>query len=578
MRNLLADKLTISSLKKMYKDDVITPREVIAEIIDKASKYEDYNIFVIPPSFDFVNDYLKNLDGMNRNLPLYGIPFVIKDNIDLENKVTTAGCEDFGYVAKSDAQIVKRLIEAGAIPIGKTTLDQFATGLVGTRTPYGAVKNSLNKELIAGGSSSGSAVAVSLGIAAFALGTDTAGSGRVPAMLNGIIGFKPSLGAWEKQGIVPACESIDTATVFTNLIDDAITIDKILRKYNKDDKWSKHVSINFEKNVNELLIPEEDLVFFGKFSEDFKASYHKTIECIRLNGMQLKEIDYTIFKKSAKLLYDGPFVSERTSAVGDFIMNNPDSVLEVTRNIILSGNAKECTATQLFNALHMIEEYKKQAKHLLENKILMLPTAGGTYSIEEVNNDPINTNSNMGLYTNHCNLLDLCAIAIPCGTTENNLPFGVTLFSRSGNEGLLFNTARKIMSVFENTVKVAVFGLHMRGFPLEKQMIECGAKFVEETKTNSCYKMYAIDDGLLRPGVIKSEKHGTRLDVETWEMPVSMLGELLVKIEAPLGLGTIELNDQTNCIGFICEGIVVNDYVDISEFGGWRNYVDGLSY
>ncbi len=573
MKNLLADKLTISSLKKMYKDNVITPREVVEEIIERASKFKEYNIFVIPPSFDFVNDYLENLDSMDKNLPLYGIPFVIKDNIDLENKITTAGCEDFGYLAMLDAQIVKRLIEAGAVPVGKTTLDQFATGLVGTRTPYGAVKNSLNKELISGGSSSGSAVAVSLGIAAFALGTDTAGSGRVPAMLNGIIGFKPSLGAWEKQGIVPACESIDTATAFTNSIDDAIIIDNILRKYNKDDKWSKRVDINFEKTTNELLIPDEDLVFFGRFSQEFKDSYEETVKKIGINDMQLKKIDYTIFKKSAKLLYDGPFVAERTSAVGDFIMSNPDSVLEVTRNIILSGNSKECTATQLFNALHMIEEYKKQAKLLLENKVLMLPTTGGTYSIEEVNNDPINTNSNMGLYTNHCNLLDLCAIAIPCGTTKNNLPFGVTLFSNSGNDGLLFNTARKIMSFFENTVTVAVFGLHMRGFPLEKQMIECGAKFVEETKTNSCYKMYAIDDGLLRPGVIKSEEHGTRLDVETWEMPVSMLGKLLVKIKPPLGLGTIELKDRTNCIGFICESIVGSNYVDISDFGGWRNYV-----
>ncbi|KKI89374.1 allophanate hydrolase [Bacillus sp. SA1-12] len=570
----LPKKLTLAWLREKYLKHELTPTEVINEIIKRAKRDERMNIWITPPN---MGDIQPNLDRLQLldidSAPLWGIPFAIKDNIDLANVPTTAGCPEYAYTPTEHSTVVARLIEAGAIPIGKTNLDQFATGLVGTRSPYGETHNSKRPELISGGSSSGSAVAVARGQAAFSLGTDTAGSGRVPAALNDLVGLKPSLGAWPTKGVVPACASLDCVTVFSHSLEDAKKVDAMARGIDEHDPWSRQLPFPVQKLPEKICLPREPLAFFGPFANEYKAAWEQAISNLKQLNIPIEYIDDQLFSEAASVLYDGPFVAERWADLGGFIEEHPGTAFPVTEQVLRSGASPKYDAASLFHSIHRLQTLKRKASNLLKNAVLVMPTAGGTWTREQVREDPIKTNSDMGRYTNHCNLLDLCAVAIPAGKAAVNLPFGITFFALSENEGIMTGAAEVFMDQNESPEKktfVAVCGLHMRGFPLEKQMLEFGAIFVKEAITAEKYQFIKLPTSPAKPGLIKKQTGGKAIELEIWEMPFHSFGEFAALIPAPLGIGKVELQDGSEIPGFICEGYAADGSQDITDLGSWK--------
>jgi allophanate hydrolase len=538
-------------------------------------------------------------------LPLYGIPFVIKDNIDLAGTVTTAGCPDFAYTPAHSAFVVQRLVDAGAIPLGKTNLDQFATGLVGTRSPYGACRNSIDGDFISGGSSSGSAVAVAAGLASFSLGTDTAGSGRVPAAFNNIIGLKPSLGRLSTRGVVPACRSLDCVSIFALTAEDASSVLDAAAGYDPADPYSQRVGergsgwgIPGERELSGLRIgiPRADrLQFFG--DAEYARLFDAAVYCVERLGARITEFDFEPFLEAARLLYDGPWIAERYAAVGAFIDAHPDAVHPVTRRIIDAG--KTPTATEAFRG-----EYRRRA--LLRRTepvwsdvdLVMTPTAGTIYRIAEVEADPIRLNANLGYYTNFMNLLDLTGVAVPAGFRADGLPFGITLAGPRGAERDLLLIAGRVQRASVTTLgalaaalpeepeppplnrlregfmALAVCGAHMQGLALNHQLRERGGYWLETTATAPRYRLFALPGGPPhRPGLLRVPTDGARIALEVWALPMEHMGSFIAAIPAPLGLGKIELASGSLVTGFLCEGHAIEGATDITRHGGWRAYV-----
>lgn len=564
--------LTIEKLKKGYRSGAFTVQEILAQVRETMEETKQYNIWIHVLTEEEQKPYVDALMKMDPAVtPLWGVPFAIKDNIDLADVPSTAACKEFEYVPEKSAFIVERLIKAGAIPVGKTNMDQFATGLVGTRSPYGETHNAYREELISGGSSSGSAVSVALGMAAFSLGTDTAGSGRVPAMLNNLVGLKPSVGSWSARGVVPACESIDCPSVFANTIEDAALVNEILHAEDKEYRYSKAFAPIEKKQPKTVYVPMEEPTFYGDFAEQYREGFHKAISHMEKLGYTVKPYDTKRLSEAALLLYGGPYVTERYAGLKDFILEHEDAFFPVTRTIICGGTQDDWKAADLFNAMHTMAEIKKETHNALKDSVLILPTSGGTFTREQVDADPIATNSKMGLYTNHCNLLDLCAIAIPSDFLEENLPFGFTAFAISGEDGMLETFAETyINSKKQETMTIAVCGLHMRGFALEHQLTDLDATYLKTVKSAACYRMYELDTTPAKPGMIMDKTNGKALEMELWSIPVSKVGAFLAQIPAPLGLGKIRLEDGTSTTGFICEPYAVAGAKDITDCGGWR--------
>ncbi|MFS0868612.1 allophanate hydrolase [Paenibacillus xylanilyticus] len=571
--------ITVDWLQASYGSGKITPEQVIEEIIHRAHEDEGMNIWITPPVLERIQPYLDNLKSMDTSLPLWGVPFAIKDNIDLAGIPTTAGCPEYAYIPEKHAAVVERLVNAGAIPVGKTNMDQFATGLVGTRSPYGETHNALSDKWISGGSSSGSAVAVARGHAAFALGTDTAGSGRVPAALNRLVGYKPSLGAWPTKGVVPACASLDCVTVFTHSLQEARVIDKQVRGFDPSDPWSKSVPRLKEKLPEKIYLPMEPLNFFGPMAEEYSKAWDAAVEKIEALNLPVEYINYDMFEQAAALLYAGPWVAERWASVGEFVDARPGITFPVTEQVLRTGASGKHDAASVFTAMHKLQELRMRSNELLRGAVLVIPTCGGTWTRAQVEADPISTNSDMGNYTNHCNLLDLCAITVPAGDAATEMPFGITLFSLSGNEHLVEKAVASFLGADlpplevnrSETILLAVCGLHMRGYPLEKQMLEFGSQFVYEAHTAEKYQMVKLPTVPAKPGLLKKNVGGSAIALEVWEMPAASFGAFAALIPAPLGIGKIELADGTEIPGFICEGYAEAGAEDISAYGGWRN-------
>jgi allophanate hydrolase len=440
--------LNIKDLRAKYLSGEVTVKEVISSIFEKIEQTRDSNIWIYTLTEEELSPYLKNLENKNiEDLPLYGIPFAIKDNIDLVGIPTTAACPEFSYTPKKSAFVVEKLIQAGAIPIGKTNLDQFATGLVGTRSPYGACKNSINKEYISGGSSSGSAVSVALSMASFSLGTDTAGSGRVPAAFNNLIGLKATKGVISTSGVVPACRSLDCVTVFAKDLNSIEDVFKVANAYDEEDIYSRAYEKNeFEEKAKfSFAIPKkEQLKFFG--DEEAKNLFEEAIKKFESLGGKAFEIDYEPFNESANLLYSGPWVVERFIAIKEVITKTPQVVEQTVRKIISGG--ENINAINYFESEYILKKNRKKAEKLFEEfEFMLTPTTGTIYKIEEVNNNPIELNTNLGYYTNYMNLLDLSAIAVPAGFRKNGLPFGVTVVAKNFEEEKLLSYASKYLGI-----------------------------------------------------------------------------------------------------------------------------------
>ncbi|MFC3746919.1 allophanate hydrolase [Paenibacillus sp. GCM10012306] len=562
--------LSVEVLHKGYCNHQFTPQDVIAAIIQRAEQTQEKNIWILAPSLERIQPYLDQLEQLDpEDCPLWGIPFAVKDNIEVAGWPLSAACPDFAYIPDHHATVVERLISAGAIPVGKSNLDQFATGLVGTRSPYGDTHNALRAELISGGSSSGSAVAVACGQAAFALGTDTAGSGRVPAALNHLIGYKPAVSAWPTKGVLPACRSIDCVTVFTHVLDDAERVDLVVRGIDREDPYSLDRPLRRGVMPDTLLLPKGSLQFYGPFAEQYEEAWNRKKQAIAEMGVRVKEVDISLLEEAAALLYEGPLVSERWTDLEDFVEKHPGSVFPVTETVLRSGKKEEFTAAALFKAQHRLAEIRRSIAALLEGNVLVLPTCGGTWTREQVKANPIETNSKMGLYTNHCNLLDLSALALPAGWAEAGLPFGITLFTLPEEEANLV-VASKILLQQEDRITVAVCGLHMRDMPLTNQMTGLRAVFQEETVTAPRYKLYKLQTQPPKPGLIRAEQGGSSILVELWEMPSASFGAFTASIPAPLGIGQVELSDGRIVSGFLCEPYATVNAENISSFGGWR--------
>jgi allophanate hydrolase len=594
--------MSVASLRTAYLQQRLTPEQVMADIRRRSEAYQGQNIWIHLLSEMEQAEYLEGLKALDIEAsPLWGIPFAIKDNIDLGGIPTTAACEAFAYVPARSARVVELLIEAGAIPVGKSNLDQFATGLNGTRSPWGACRNAFDPEKISGGSSSGSAVAVALGLASFSLGTDTAGSGRVPACFNNLVGLKPSRGVLSTRGVVPACRSLDCVSIFAYNTDDADLVLSVAEGEDEEDGYSRANPYQNQKRSygerNGVLklgvIPEGQLKFFA--DKDYEQAYFETLEQLKSNDFELIEIDYEPFDEAAKLLYEGPWVSERYIATQPLIDEAPEAMFPVVREIIAEGKAPSATA--LFQAQYRLSELKGLCDRQLEAVDCMLtPTAGGCFSIEQMQAQPVLHNSQLGYYTNFMNLLDLSAIALPTAMTAEGLPFGITLVGGAFHDRALLSIAQRIhkdsglqsgASQFELTygtsqpvgdteqIDVVVCGAHLKGLPLNWQLTERGATLKAETRTAPVYRMYALAGGPPeRPGLILDEEQGEAIQVEVWSMPADQFGSFVDGIPAPLAIGKVHLSDGSKISGFVCEAYGISGAEEITQYRGWRDYLN----
>ncbi|MFZ3152989.1 allophanate hydrolase [Pseudomonas sp.] len=534
---------------------------------------------------------LEAANGELSTLPLYGVPFAIKDNIDAAGWPTTAACPEFAYTATADATVVAKLRAAGAILLGKTNLDQFATGLVGTRSPYGAVSNSFNPAYVSGGSSSGSASVVARGLVPFALGTDTAGSGRVPAGFNNIVGLKPSKGWLSNNGLVPACKTLDCISVFALTVSDALSVAQIAGGYDAADPYSR-------KNPNSakvgmpakprLAVPSNP-EFFGDTQN--QAVFEQALGTLRELGTELVEIDFAPFQQLAEQLYYGSWVAERTVAVAGV---NPDHINPVVRGIVANGH--KYSACDAYQAEYIRAELSRTINDILTGfDALVVPTSPTLRSLAEMDAEPVLFNSQFGTYTNFTNLADLSALAVPAGFRADGLPAGITLIAPAWHDQALaafgerWQQARKLPlgatgkalpaqtpsdKPAPGSVRVAVVGAHLSGMPLNFQLTSRDAVLVEQTSSATTYRLYALPGTVPpKPGLARVAEDGAAIIVELWDIPQARFGEFVAEIPAPLGIGNLQLADGRWVKGFICEPYALNGARDITSFGGWRAFI-----
>ena len=588
--------LDIAALRYRYQHGELTPLSLVEALLARMAGSDAHRIWISRLDDDALRAHARRLEGRDiATLPLYGIPFAIKDNIDLAGVPTTAACPEFAYTPQRSATVVQRLIDAGAIPLGKTNLDQFATGLNGTRSPYGACRNAFNPDFISGGSSSGSAVAVALGLASFSLGTDTAGSGRVPAAFNNLIGHKPSCGALSTRGVVPACRSLDAVSIFALTAEDAERVLAVAASYDGDDAYSRALAphgFDFGRaDAFRFGVPmHKDLQFFG--NPEAERLFGEAVMRMQTLGGTPVEVDLVPFLETARLLYEGPWVAERYLAIREFFDAQPEKVFPPVRDIIAGGRG--VSAADTFSHLYKLRALKRICDAVWNDiDVMLTPTAGTIYRIGEMEADPIRLNSNLGYYTNFMNLLDLAATAVPAGFQRDGLPFGVTVIAPLHQDAPLLHLASRMHQALggklgateyallgaaalsllpSGQIRVAVVGAHLSGLPLNYQLTERNARCVAAMQTAPKYRFYALPDGK-RPGLIKVEEGGAAIACEVWEMPASQFGSFVTGIAAPLGIGKLELADRSSVNGFICEGIGVTDARDITAYGGWRAWL-----
>ncbi|WP_281545522.1 allophanate hydrolase [Grimontia sp. SpTr1] len=580
---------SIQQLLAAYQSGDITPADYLYSQWKKAQN-DQHNCWISLISEAQLDGYVKALRNHKpENKPLYGVPFAIKDNIDLAGLQTTAACKEFAYTPGQSAFVVQALIEAGAVPLGKTNLDQFATGLNGTRSPFGACKNSIDPAYVSGGSSSGSAVSVALGQVMFSLGTDTAGSGRIPAAFNRLVGMKASIGRISCRGVVPACRTLDCVTLFAHSVEDIEYLLPIAGQYDAGDAYARDFSesdadIVYLSDAVRIGVPKkENLEFFG--NADFQRRFELSKEKLAANGAELVEMDIQDFLDAATLLYQGPWVAERYAAIEGFF-DEHETQCEPTIQAIL-GSAAKFSAVDAFNAQYQLKALKKRCDAKLKTvDAVIVPTSGTIYTIEEMLDDPIQKNTDFGYYTNFMNLLDYAAIAIPADDETEQMPFGITLFSDQGSESKLLDlakayTANQSVSMGESideTMVIAVCGAHMEGLPLNHQLKDRHASFIDKRRSAPSYRFYALaGEGPKRPGMVRVNEAGVSIEMELWEVPTSRVGDFLAGIPSPLGLGKVELDDGTWVTGFTCEASGIEGAKDISSYGSWRLYLTNNS-
>jgi allophanate hydrolase len=589
---------TVAAILAAHRAGTLTPAQTVARTYQRIRDHNDPAIFI---SLRDEKDAIAEAEALTKKdaaaLPLYGVPFAVKDNIDALGLPTTAACPAFAYTPAHDATAVARLRAAGAIMIGKTNLDQFATGLVGVRSPYGIPKNPIRADLLPGGSSSGSAVAVSAGLVPLALGTDTAGSGRVPAMLNNIVGLKPSLGLISTAGLVPACRTLDCISIFSLTVDDAIAALQVVAGPDGADPFSRDRPLAamtaFPPNLK-LGIPRNgQLIFFGDKAAE--AAYGEALKRWTSLGATLVEFDLEPFYETARLLYEGPWVAERYLVIRNLLASSPDSIHPVTREITAAG--ARLTASDTFAALYRLQALRRVAERAFAHlDAVVLPTAPTAYSTAQVLANPIELNSRLGTYTNFVNLLDLCGLALPASMRPDGIPFGITLLAPAAKDALLASIGRVFHADTKMTlgakslpqpplaavpavasgdeIAIAVVGAHLSGMALNGELTELGGRLLEATATAADYKLYALDTTPAKPGMLRvAPGTGSSISLEVWALSAAAFGKFVAAIPPPLSIGTVRLADGRGVKGFIVEPADISGARDISAFGGWRKFV-----
>jgi allophanate hydrolase len=510
-------------------------------------------------------------------LPLAGVPFAVKDNIDLAGLDTTAACPAFAYRPDRSATVVERLLAAGAIPIGKTNLDQFATGLNGTRSPYGIPRNVYNRTWVSGGSSSGSAVVVAAGLVAFALGTDTAGSGRVPAAFNHLIGFKPTRGRWSSRGLVPACRTLDCISVFTGTAVEAGLVDAVVAGFDREDALSRQLT-DAPRATRRIGVPRADQrLWFGDIES--ATLYDRALATL---DAELVEIDMAPLNEAARLLYDGPWVAERTAALQGLLRDDPDAIHPVVRTIVEQG--RNYSAVDAFEGTYRLAELARAAEAIWGDvDMLALPTAPTSYRVAEMLAAPIALNASLGAYTNFVNLLDMAAIAVPAGVYQSGVGFGVTLIGPSGTDRVLIDAAHTLFPAPAlppldlegrmETVKLAVVGAHLKDMPLHWQLTSRNAAFVGEAKTAPVYRLYAMADSVPPKPALVHSGDGASIALEIYELDMAAFGSFVAEVPPPLAIGTVTLEDGSLVKGFVAEPRAMENAEDVTSLGGWRAYI-----
>lgn len=542
-----------------------------------------------------LQDRLASEPGLHERMPLLGVPFVVKDNIDAHGIPTTCACPAFAYDPERSATVVRRLEAAGAILIGKTNLDQFATGLVGTRSPYGEVPNPFKEEYVSGGSSSGSAAAVALGLVPVALGTDTAGSGRVPAGFCNLVGTKPTPGLVSTAGVFPACRSLDCVSVFTHTVADGWRVLSTLAGIDADDPYSREVPALPPVAMKTRLGVPVPLDFLGDTLAE--QAFAAALSVLRKDpAVEIVEVPFAPFAEIASLLYEGPWIAERRIALGSFLDARGDAVDPTVRRVVHQADGK--TAVDAFAAMYRLEAGKRMAERVFAGiDILLVPTAPTIHTRATIATDPVARNSDFGLYTNFVNLLGMCALALPGPFRKDGLPAGVTFVAPGGGDHRLAEFARRVEPALHArlglglvppprkasplrplpntrpTVRIAVVGAHLSGMPLNWQLVECEARLVAATRTAAEYRLYALPDSdPPKPGLLRVGQGGSTVELEVWEMPQARYGAFVASIPAPLGIGSVRLQDGSLVQGFLCEAAATAGAEDITQYGGWRAY------
>lgn len=540
-------------------------------------------------------------ESARATLPLLGVPFAVKDNIDVAGRETTAACPAFAYTAQETAGCVQRLIDAGAVYVGKTNLDQFATGLVGVRSPYGIPVNTFDPSRVPGGSSSGSAVVVAAGLVSFALGTDTAGSGRVPAAFNNIVGLKPTRGRVSAHGVLPACRTLDCVAVFAPGCDDAGDVLAVISGEDARDAYSRAVPATLPPRARALagarlgVLREEDREFDG--DAQAAAAYQRAIATARALGAEIESIDYAPFAEAAALLYQGPWVAERYAAIRGFIEAQPGELHPVTRAI--TEGARAYSAVDAFEAAYRMQALRAQCARVWRAPAaldaLLLPTAPTHYRLADLEADPIGPNTRLGRYTNFVNLLDLAAVAVPGGLREDGLPFGITLMAPAFHDERLLDLGARLQAALNRhagarglpvpaagtqveaappaSFDLAVVGAHLSGMPLNGELTALGATLRRSAATAACYRLYALPGtSPARPGLVRVAQGGCSIALEVWSMSAEAFGRFVRTVPPPLSIGTLRLDDGSEVQGFLCETVALAGAEDVSAHGGWRAY------
>ncbi len=597
--------LDFSSLRARFDSGALTPSALVERLAEAWEASASKHIWLHRRAQAELHAEAKELErrkARGESLPLYGLPFAVKDNIEVAGLPTTAACPGFMHVPSESAFVVARLLAAGALLIGKVNLDQFATGLVGVRSPYGVPENPFDAKRIPGGSSSGSAVAVSAGLVSFALGTDTAGSGRIPAAFNNIVGLKPTRGVLSTNGVVPACRSLDCVSVFALTVEDAARVAEVAAGHDERDAYSRTDAARVRFSPSAM----PQAFRFGLPAQEYlseldyggtRADFERAVQRLKHLGGEAVPFDFEPFFRAGQLLYGGAWVAERGASVQSIFRQNPSGVLPVISEIL--GGAAKFDAVDAFVTMHQLAEYARRARLAFRNlDTFVVPTAPFFPTIAEIEADPIGLNSRLGALMNFANLLDLSALAVPSDLRADGLPFGITLFgprdadARLGAIGSAFHrdVGRNLGATLarlpqaappiarEGYMKLAVVGAHLTGQPLNRQLTELSGTLLRSCKTAPDYRLYALANTTPpKPGLVRVAKGGSAIELEVWELTPEGFGRFMQGVPAPMAIGTVTLEDGERVHGFLCEPIALEGATDITQFGGWRAFLSSAT-